>query len=410
MGRKRTLARVAGETSAEAAALASRPGAALAAALLVMFGLGAFYAWSVFVEPLERALGASRGEISLAYAAATVGFTLGMMAAPRLFGRVGAPALALAACAAAGSGLAIAGWASSAALVTLGFGGIFAVANGVGYGLALEVAQTALARRRGLASGLAVATYMAGSVAFAAAAAYGIERVGPGWTLSVIGAALAIAGIGAGRLLVLSRVALTVALPSGGGNPRAFLLLWCGFLCGSATGVMALGHAAAIVASMGGGARAGAAGAVLIALGSGAGRLAGGWMTDAITAPWVIAAAQLAGAVALLAVVLDPTTSTALVTLFMVGGAYGALVGAFPPAIGDIYGVERAAAVYGRVFTAWAVAGLGGSYLGGVLFDLTGTYTIALALAAASAALSALFALALRRYSSARSSKDGASV
>lgn len=412
------------ETGIAAATLeesAPRPGApafpafAFAAALLIMFALGAFYSWSVFVRPLERALGAGRGEVSLAYSIATVGFTAGMLVGPRLFGRFGTPTLALAACLIAGSGLAITAWASTTALAILGFGGVFATANGVGYGLALEVAQRANPGRRGLAGGLAVAVFMAGSVVLAPAAAYGIERVGHAWTLTLMGAGVALVGAAAGRLLALSRLEVAPGAErgsAGGGRRRTFVLLWLGLLLGSTAGVMALGHAAAIVTSLGGGAAAAALGATLIAFGSGVGRLAGGWLSDKAPPPLIIAGAQALGAAALLLPLLRPEAHVGVAALALVGGSYGALVGAFPPTIAQLYGAERAARVYGRVFTAWGVAGLGGSYLAGLLFDVTGAYDAALVMAALTAVAAAAVAMLLPNPDrlSDRSSRDDASA
>jgi hypothetical protein len=66
-------------TAGTAEAAQTRPRLAVAAALLLNPVLGALYAWSVFVAPLEAALGAPRAEVSLVFSIAIVAFTAGML-------------------------------------------------------------------------------------------------------------------------------------------------------------------------------------------------------------------------------------------------------------------------------------------------------------------------------------------
>ena len=79
----------------------------------------------------------------------------------------------------------------------------------------------------------------------------------------------------------------------------------------------------------------------------------------------------------------------------VVGFAYGAIIAVYPAAVTAHYGAARSARVYGRVFTAWGLAGLAGPWLAGALYDLSGTYSVALGLAALAGVVSACFAFAL---------------
>ena len=63
-------------------ASAQRPGAAIAAALLLNPMLGSLYAWSVFLGPLEAELGLPRAKISGIFSIAIFCFTVGMIFAP----------------------------------------------------------------------------------------------------------------------------------------------------------------------------------------------------------------------------------------------------------------------------------------------------------------------------------------
>src|SRR5688572_30820157 len=106
-----------------------------------MAALGVFHAWSVLVEPLQDELGLSRSAVSAVYALATVVFAASMLAEPAAHRRAGAVVVATGSALLAAAGLALsalpAAWA-----VFAGYGVLFALANGLGYGLAVHVAAT----------------------------------------------------------------------------------------------------------------------------------------------------------------------------------------------------------------------------------------------------------------------------
>ena len=79
-----------------------------------------------------------------------------------------------------------------------------------------------------------------------------------------------------------------------------------------------------------------------------------------------------------------------LVGLVIIGLSYGAFIAVFPAAVVKFYGFEVAPKMYGRIFTAWGVAGLCGPWLAGFMFDVFGNYIFALGLASVLALLSML--------------------
>ena len=64
---------------------APRGAAAIAAATALNLPFGTLYAFSVFLEPMERLLGVGRAEMSIVFALATITLTVGMNIAPRLY-------------------------------------------------------------------------------------------------------------------------------------------------------------------------------------------------------------------------------------------------------------------------------------------------------------------------------------
>jgi cyanate permease len=104
-----------------------------------MFSLGTFYAWSVFVQPLEEQFDASRSAVSLVFSLGTVAFTIGMLFGPRLLGRFSPGQAAAVALFVAALGLALSASLWSLTVVMAGYGWLFGFANGLGYGLSLQV-------------------------------------------------------------------------------------------------------------------------------------------------------------------------------------------------------------------------------------------------------------------------------
>jgi OFA family oxalate/formate antiporter-like MFS transporter len=99
------------------------------------------------------------------------------------------------------------------------------------------------------------------------------------------------------------------------------------------------------------------------------------------------------------ALVLSATGSLGLVLvgLTLVGTAYGATIAIFPFAVRARVGADAYPHVYGRIFTAWGMAGLAGPVTAGWLFDLNTSYRLPLILAALAALLAALATSQLHR-------------
>ena len=386
-------------TTPHFAGAALRP---LAAAFLLMIGLGVFHAWSLFVTALETRLDLSRAAVSGVYAVAVGAFTVSMLLAPSLYRRASPAAIATGAGMLAAAGLWIASTGPAWAL-WLGYAGLFGIANGLGYSVALQTVQLSLPQRRGLATSLAVTAYAVGPAAFAPLLELSIRRLGVFETFALIAAGVAV--IGALQVVLLAGFHfpdeddLGPRHEPGSVYNRTFWVLWVGFFLSAAAGLAALAHAAAIVDSVGGGAAAAALGAGLIALGNALGRLVGGSLTDTLEVRSVLLAAGAVGAGALLLGASLSNPSIALGALAGTGLSYGAVSSAYPAATGHFYGAARVGHVYGRLFTAWGAAGLIAPIAAGLAFDLAGNYTIVLLAAGVAAAGSAATALLLPRTS-----------
>jgi MFS transporter, OFA family, oxalate/formate antiporter len=372
---------------------------ALRAAALLMAALGTFHAWSVLVQPLQDELHASRSTVSAVYALATAVFAAAMLLEPAAHRRAPAVLLGAGSALLAAAGLALAA-APATVAVFAGYGILFALANGLGYGLAVHIAAN-VGGRTGATAGLMVAAYAVGGTVVAPLLSIAARDAG------VATAFLGLAGLMA--LVAVVQVALLgpaeddIVRPAGAaavrwaalGRDRVFWLLWAGFLGGSAAGLVIIGHGAAIVASLGGGAAALTLGASLAAAGNGAGRLGAGRLADRLSVRQVLVGGSALAAVALLGLAAGPAPAVTVAALAVSGIAYGALAVAYPVAAARYYGADRTAAVFARIFTAWGLAGVSAPVAAGVLFDATGSYATMLAILGAVSVLAALASAAL---------------
>ena len=159
-----------------------------------------------------------------------------------------------------------------------------------------------------------------------------------------------------------------------------FWILWSGLLLGAFAGVMVLGHAAAIVGSFGGTPQQMALGASLVAAGNGIGRLAGGWLADHVPARRLLSAMMMLSGSALLRLLGVPTPPRRAPRSSPWAWATARSRAAIRWSFRTSTASRNLSRVYGRVFTAWGVAGLAGPLLAGVLFDQAHDYRLALML------------------------------
>lgn len=382
-------------------ALSAKPALAIAAAMLLNVSLGSLHAFSMFLEPLERSFGATRAEVSLLYSLATACLTLSLLGGHHLHRRVQPAALAGLVGLVAAIGMAVAGAGASLPVVAFGYSVLFGTANGIGYGFSLYVAQQAQPQRKGAGVGAVTAAYAFGVVIFAELFAALTHLGGAGLAMLVMAGILLCAGIGAAGLLVLSRIGEMPPdrrhLRAGAADGRGWLILvlWTGYGLAAAAGLMALGHAAAIVAAKGARTELLAAGTMLIGVGNGIGGFAAGWLADRWTGRRLLIVFTILSAAMLVLLAYAAEPNVAIIALTAVGFAYGGIIAIYPIAVARYYPPDEAAKVFGWVFTAWGVAGVSAPWMAGMLFDVSGSYALALSLAAAAALLAAATATAL---------------
>ncbi|MCA8067117.1 MFS transporter [Burkholderia sp. AU38729] len=174
----------------------------VAAAFAVTFvGFGSAYTFSAFVESLQQDFAASRGQISLVFSlAGFLYFGFGIVSGP-LADRFGSRRLAVAGMLLTGIGLAAAGAAHTLVQVYVAYGLGVGLGVGCAYVPAVGAVQRWFVRRRGFASGLAVAGIGVGTLVMPPLASALIAHVG--WRGAYFTLAVIAVVIGAGMALLI---------------------------------------------------------------------------------------------------------------------------------------------------------------------------------------------------------------
>lgn len=376
---------------------------ALVSAILLSAGLGSIHAFSVFLEPLELRFDVSRDAVSLAYSFALASLTLAVLLGHRIYHRFSPSILAMLTMLLAAAGLALAAGAPHIAAFWLGYGVIFGFANGLGYGFALHITNQAVDRHRGLAMGSVTAVYAVGASLAAKLFESWIAVAGVGGALFRLLIVLLILGLLASLCLRPFRSDIEIGDEQGRArlplDRQRLLLCWLTYGAGVAAGLMAMGHAAGIVAALGGSVADGTRGAIAITLANALGGFGAGYIADRQPIGRLLIALGLLSALALVLLALTETIALAIWALALIGLTYGAMISIFPFATTLIFGRERYALAYGRIFTSWGLAGMAGPWLAGILYSRTGSYAPALLLAASLACVAAVMSFYMSRSS-----------
>ena len=129
--------------------------------------LGSLYAWSIFIAPLEKEFGWNRAQTSWIFTIAVFVFGTSFVMAGRLQDKLGPFKISVVGSIGLALGFILASLTHSLAWIFLTFGGIMGFGNGFGYATPIPVLSKWFPDRRGLAVGLAVGGYGAGSAILA---------------------------------------------------------------------------------------------------------------------------------------------------------------------------------------------------------------------------------------------------
>jgi MFS family permease len=360
----------------------------VAATLVVAMGFGGLGLITVFMRPMEAELGWSRSDTSLGYAFSTAGMAIGGLWWGRLSDRVDVRLLlALGAAGMIGPLLAMSALFYVAHLVYGGLG--FSVL----YSPLLSTSGEWFPERRGLVMGIVTAGGAAGQGLLPFFASLAIKAFGWRWAFVEIGCAMLVA-----LALTLpwlrwpqgfrppAGIAAEAPAPSRGETSTVAMLAIAAFFCCLCMGVPVV-HLAGFVSAVCGSASAGAT-SMLVAMISGAvGRVFFGSIADRIgpLKAYAVASFVQTACVVVFPLLQDGWSLMALSALFGLG--FAGNMTCLSLCVREAVPASRFGGAIGAVMmVAWAGMAAGG-YAGGVLFDLSLSYTTSFVVASAAGVL-----------------------
>jgi MFS family permease len=384
-----------------------------AAFVVLLLGFGIPYSFAAFFGVLERTFGAARAEVSLVFSiCGFFYFALGIVSGP-LADRYGPRVLATGGMALVAVGVATAGFATALWQVYLGYGLLVGVGVGFAYVPAIGAVQRWFVRRRGAASGFAVAGIGVGTLAMPPLAVLLIEWLdwrGAYWAL---GAIAALFGIGAALLLEASPArrglhpdgdpAPKVAPPVGGrgrGLRRTLgrSTFWVLYIACSASSLalfVPFVHLAPYARDVGLDEQTGVLLFSAIGVGSVLGRFFVGGGADRIGRRRGFALMFVGmGVMQVWWLGADGLVSLAVFALLF-GVFYGGFVALAPALTADYFGDRSIGAIIGVLYSSVALGTLVGPPLAGLAYDVLGSYAPVIAFGAACNAGSALMLLTM---------------
>jgi OFA family oxalate/formate antiporter-like MFS transporter len=362
----------------------------VAAAIVINLCLGAVYAFSILVPPLEAEFGWTRIETSPAFTIALVAFALTMIPAGRIQDERGPRIVTTVGGALIGLGMVLSSYTDSLIWLYVSYGIMLGLGTGFAYGAPIATCTKWFPNKKGLVTGLVVFGFGGGAIIFAPLWAYLIEAYD--WRFNFLFTGLLFI-----VLIIISAQILKNPSkdykPAGWTAPMkslrskvdygsaemvktvSFILIWVSYWFGTTAGLMTISQAKLVAMELAGMDSIQAALAVSI-LGAfnALGRLLWGFLGDRIGREKALTASFLACAAALfvLSTMFEPTTFAAGMSLL--GLCFGGFLALYPALTSDYYGSKNLGINYGLVFTAYGAGSVLGPIMASYFRTFNGTY------------------------------------
>jgi OFA family oxalate/formate antiporter-like MFS transporter len=362
--------------------------------------LGTYYAWSVFVPALEHEFGWTRTQTSLVPTIASVLIASMFLVAGFLQRRIGPRSVATIGGLLFVSGLLLASYTQSLAMLYLTWGVMLGAGVGFGYLVPITVGSKWFPHHRGLVNGLAISIFAAGSGLFGPVAGLLVERIGWRAMFQVLAAIFFVFTMAGAYLLKDPPIGYRGPATKSTSARRpashpvdvptsrvlrspVFLALWGAYALGTTAGTMVISQLVPFARLAGLSAKTAAFALTIGAIGSASGRFFSGWFSDHLgrlqTLRAIIFTSML---VTPMLYVWRAELLAFYVLLFFVYYCYGTQLSVYAALAGDFWGTRYLATNYGFLFLAWGLAGVLGPVLGARVFVSTGAYQYAFFVAA----------------------------
>jgi OFA family oxalate/formate antiporter-like MFS transporter len=372
------------------------------AGFLVTLTLGTLYAWGVFVPTLEAYFKASRAEIMVPFAVASIVFALGMVPAGRLQDKKSPKIVTILGGIMAGLGYILSSTAVHLWQLTLYFGVIGGIGIALGYSGAVAGGVKWFPDSKGTATGILVGGFGLGALTFGPVAHALIGHIGWQNTFLILGSSF--------TTIIIIVALLIIKDPPVGWKPEGwdpaklkkartseytgidfrlgdavktpeFIAMWLQFFLIISGGVAIITHVRPFAIDFLGFTPAAATGLIMIfSLLNFSGRLILGPLSDRIGRinTFLLIGTLMAIATSIFALIYYVDLPFLAYLLVVLGGmAFGGYLALSPAFVADVWGLKNIGVNYGAMFTAWGAGGIYGPYFAGIIYDTFGSYDIA---------------------------------
>ena len=350
---------------------------ALIACLLITFCMGTIHAFSTLIQNIEIQTSVGRMASSFVYSIALVNVTLAVFFGHILYRKLSPNLLISLIAILPLIGLFFSSLQSWLGWI-IGYGFLFGLSSGLGYGLSLFIVSSITVRDKlGYALGLVTASYAFGAVAFSMAYPFLFSYFGfkNGYIIGLVTLTLIV--MVALICYKVSKVNIKNEL-NGDNQIQSKSLkisqLWFGYFLGVFAGLMAIGHAVPLIISFGGSTLTAVSAITLMTLGSAIAGIFAGWLVDRYGCKRPLLVILIINCLALIGLSTITNIHLLLVLLVTIASLYGAVIAIYPTLVNHFVGSELSAKIYGRVFTAWGAAGMISPSLAGWLFEKNNNY------------------------------------
>lgn len=364
----------------------------LVSSFLMMFCVGGIYAWSAFAYELIKGGYISATQSQIIFSFIVGGFSSFMTLVGRLERKMRSlRGLALTGAALFSGGYILAGLSGGSFLkmwLSLGVLGALGISVIYTFGVGIPI-RWFPPDRKGLVTGVSVGGFGLGAIVlpfvitYLKSLGYNIFQiflfVGVAYLVIVGGSALFFDKPTDGRNHVLSNGSLRLRDVL---KQWVFWRLWLGIFCGTFGGMMVAGSLKSIGLTKVGDEAIVTLSISLFALANFMGRISWGWIGDRIGSPKAIVLSFAFGVLALFSLyTFSSGAKSYLALILLLGFSFGANFVLFARETAEKYGVDKVTLVYPFVFLGYSFASITGPILGGLLYDLFGSYDGAILIA-----------------------------
>ena len=370
----------------------------LTAAVLANGAAGLLYTWSLFILPIESALGLNRADLGLISSVALVSFTMGVLVLPTILSRIEKFYAAILSFGLMAGGYLLFGISASWVTLVIGYGLGFGVGSGLAYGFALSLASSLPAGVRALSIGLSFGAFALSGIVLPIVLGNWISKTSPGAAFLWIGIATLFVGVlcllaligAAGVFRDSDKTAPPRSGPISIDKPFIILSLILFLIC--FTGLAVVSQATAIAAAAG--ITIASYATTALTVGYLAGSLIGAPFAEQSGERNTLILLSIFTFLGLLGIITQSQLFLFIGSI-LTGLTLGGVGSIMPVLIGIRYGATNIPRLFGRMIIGYGLAGLIAPGIAGMLFVSAQSYTPMLVLCIAMTALSLIAALAL---------------